>query len=60
MRSKVSHTPVEGEFFEIHGNEFKLDPFGDLEQASVLREAHGVFFFCVGKNPLDRLFAKCI
>ena len=44
-----------GQFFEIHGSKFKLHPVGYLGQASALGITHGVFLFCVGKDPFNGL-----
>ena len=46
--------------FEVHGSKFKLDPVGNLGQASVLRITHGVFFLGVGKDPFNGLFSPFI
>ena len=43
--------------FQIHGSKLKLDPSCDAGQASVVGITHGVFFFCVGEDPLDRFLA---
>ena len=39
-----------GKLFEIHGNELKPDPVGNLGQASVLSIPHGVLLFGVRKD----------
>ena len=46
--------------FEVHGSKFKLDPVGNLGQASVLRITHGVFFLGVGKDPFNGLFPPLV
>ncbi len=48
------------QFFQIHGCKLKLHPIRNLGQASVVRITHRVFFFCICKDPFDRLFAACI
>jgi len=45
------------QLFQTHGNIFKPHPTCDLGQTSMMRLTHRVFFFCVGKDTLDRSFA---
>lgn len=52
-------TPI-CQLFQIHGSKFKPDPSGDGGQASVVCITHGVFLFCVRKDPLNGLLALCI
>ena len=47
-------------FFQIHGSKFKPDPSRDGGQASVVCITHGVFLFCVRKDPLNGLLALCV
>ena len=48
-----------GKLFEIHGNELKPDPVGNLGQASVLSIPHGVLLF--GVRPLVQVpILRCI
>ena len=46
-----------GQLFQVHGNIFKPDPSGDGGQASVMCITHGVFLFCIRKNPLNGFFS---
>ena len=48
------------QLFQVHGSKLKLDPSCDAGQASVVGITHGVFFFCVGEDPLDRFLAHGI
>ncbi len=52
----VLPTPIR-KFFQIHGSIFKPDPSCDCGQASMVCISHCMLFFCIGKDPLDRLFA---
>lgn len=47
-----------GQFFQIHGNKLKLHSVCHLGQASVLRVAHTMLFFCIRKHTLNLLFSK--
>lgn len=49
-----------GKLFEIHGNELKPDPVGNLGQASVLSIPHGVLLFGVRKDAFDGLLAPLV
>ena len=49
-----------GQFFQIHGSKFKLHPVCHLSEATVLRVAHAVFFFCVGKYTLNFFFSQTV
>ena len=49
-----------GQLFEIHGNKFKLHPVGHLGEAAVLRVAHPMLLFCIGKHTLDLLFSQTV
>ena len=49
-----------GQLFQIHGSKLKLDPSCDAGQASVVGITHGVFFFCVGKDPFNGLFPPLV
>ena len=51
---------ISKENFEVYGSEFKPHPFGNLDQATVLGITHGVFFFCVCKDPLNRFLSFCV
>src|SRR5699024_5799884 len=48
------------QLFQVHGSKLKLDPSCDAGQASVVGITHGVFFVCVGEDPLDRYLADGI
>ena len=48
-------TEPQGQFFEIHGSEFELNPVRHCFKPSVWRITHGVFLFGVGKHPLNGL-----
>ena len=39
--------------FEIHSNKFKPRPIRNLGQTPIIRITHTVFFFGVGKDPLN-------
>ena len=49
-----------GKLFEIHGNELKPDPVGNLGQASVLSIPHVVLLFGVRKDAFDGLLAPIV
>ena len=44
---------MEGVFFEVHGNEFKPDPLGDLGKASDEGVTHPVLLLRICETPLD-------
>lgn len=46
--------------FQIHGSKFKPDPVCHLGQTAVHGITHGVFFFCVCKDPLNGLLALLV
>lgn len=48
------------QLFQIHCSIFKPHPVCHSGQTSMMRISHRVFFFCIGKDTLDRLFAHCI
>ena len=45
------------ELFEVQGSKLKRDPLCNAGQASVVGITHGVFFFRIGKDTLNGLFA---
>ena len=45
------------QLFQVHGSIFKPHPACDPGQTSMMRVTHCVFFFCIGKDPFNRLFA---
>ena len=47
------------QLFQIHGSIFKPHPACNPGQTSMVCISHGVFFFCIGKNTLNGLFAHC-
>ena len=49
-----------GELFKIHGSKFKPYPVGNLGEATVGCITHRVFFFGIGKDTLNRLFALLV
>ena len=58
---KSRHSPeVRSQLFEIHGSKLKRDPLRDASQASMVCITHGVFFFRIGKDTLNGLFAHGI
>ena len=58
-KTGVLPTPI-CQLFQIHGSIFKPDPSRDCGQTSVVCISHRVLFFCIRKNPFNRLFALCI
>ena len=46
--------------FEVHGSKLKRDPLRNTGQASMVGITHGVFFFRIGKDTLNGLFAHGI
>ena len=55
----VTPTPF-CQLFQVHGSIFKPHPACDPGQTSMMRVTHRVFFFCVGKDTFNRLFAHGI
>lgn len=49
---------MDGELFEIERSKLELDPDRDGGKPSVRGVTHGVFFFGVGEDALNRLGAK--
>ena len=45
------------QLFQVHGSIFKPHPACDPGQTSMMRVTHRMFFFCVGKDTFNRLFA---
>ena len=56
MKKGVFPTPF-CELFQVHRSIFKPHPACDPGQTSMMRITHSVFFFCVGKNTFNCLFA---
>ena len=56
MKNGVIPTPF-CQLFKIHGSVFEPHPVCDSGQTSMMRIAHRVFFFCIGKDTLNCLFA---
>ena len=48
------------QLFQIHGSKLKPDPSCYGGQASVMRITHGVFLFCIRKDPFYRFLALCV
>ena len=48
------------QFFEVHGSKFKPHTACNSGQTSVVCITHGVFFFRVRKDTLNRLFTSCV
>ena len=46
--------------FKIHGSKFKPDPVSDASLAAKICKSHRVFFFCIGKNTLNRFLAAVV
>ena len=45
------------QLFQVHGSIFKPHPACDPGQTSMMRATQRMFFFCVGKDTFNRLFA---
>ena len=46
--------------FEIHRSKFELDPVGNTGKSTVRGITHGVFFFCVSKDPFNGLASPSV
>ena len=46
-----------GQLFEIHGSKLKPHPFGELGKTSIMRIAHTVLIFGIGKDSLNGFLA---